>query len=279
MMRLIAIEWYKLRTHRFFWWGMGLFLVLLSVLLWTFGKIPLPGGGPKAEDAADAGLAMMLLPRTFEEAGFYRLPLIWQNATFWASFFKFIPAFLLLFFVSSEFEYRTYRQNIIDGLSVGQFFLSKVFTLVLFSVLSTIVVGITIVVLAYANNDMADANLWAESSFLIGYFMETFFILCMALFLGFLTKKSVITIVILIMYYYVVEQFLGYWLSEPGEAFFDYLPTRPSRGLVPEPISRILDFFGQQEAPSLNWHMWWVSLAYSLVFLFSSYFLIRKRDL
>lgn len=279
MMRLIAIEWFKLRTHRFFWIGMGLFLSLLSILLFNFGKIGLPGNGPSAEEAESAGMAMMLIPRTFEEAGFYYLPQLWQNASFWAGFFKFIPAFLLLFFVGSEFEYRTYRQNIIDGLSIGQFFISKVFTLLFFSVLSTLVVGLTILVLAVMHNDLSELNLWTESSFLLGFFMETFFILSFAVFLGILVKRNVVAIIILMLYYFVLEPFLGYWFSKPGEALFDYLPTRPSRILVPEPFTRILDFFGEKEPPIMDWKFWWVSLIYSSLLLASSFLILKRRDL
>jgi len=258
---------------------MSLFLILLSVLLFNFGKIGLPGNGPSEEDAAAAGMAMMLIPRNFEEAGFYLLPMLWQNASFWAGFFKFIPAFLLLFFIGSEFEYRTYRQNVIDGLSVGQFFVSKLFTLLFFSVLSTLVVGLTVLVLAYMHNDMAEANLWEESEFLLGFFMETYFILTLAVFLGILVKRNVVAIIILVLYYFVLEPFLGYGFSKPGEPLFDYLPTRPSRILVPEPFTRILDFFGEQEPPRMEWKFFWVSLAYSFVFLFSSFLILKRRDL
>lgn len=279
MIRLIAIEWFKLRTHRFFWIGMGLFLALLSLLLFNFGKIGLPGKGPSAEEAEANNMALMLIPSTFEEAGFYLLPQLWQNASFWAGFFKFIPAFLMLFFVGSEFEYRTYRQNVIDGLSIGQFFFSKVFTLLFFTVLSTLVVGLTTLVLAYIHNDMAEVSLWQESSFLAGFFMETLFILSFALFLGFLVKRNVVAIIILVLYYFVLEPFLGYWISKPGEMLFDYLPSRPSRILVPEPFSRILDFFGENEPPIMDWKFWWVSLGYSLVLLGGSFVLLKQRDL
>ncbi len=279
MMRLIAIEWIKLKNHRFFWIGMGLFLTLLAVLLFNFGKIGLPGNGPSEEDASAAGMAMMIIPTTFAEAGFYRLPQLWQNASFWAGFFKFIPAFLLLFFIGSEFEYRTFRQNIIDGLSIREFFLSKIFTLFLFAVLSTLVVGLTTIVLAYIHNDMAETSLWVESSFLAGFFMETFFLLSLALFLGILVRRNVVAIIVLVLYYFVLEPFMGYWFSAPGEILFDYLPTRPSRILVPEPFSRILDFFGKNDPPVMEWKFWWVAFLYSLIFLSSAFVILKRRDI
>jgi ABC-2 type transport system permease protein len=278
MMRLIAIEWYKLKTHRFFWIGMGLFLLLLGILLFNFGEISLPGGQKNSEDEA-VNFSAMLMPKNFAEAGFYFLPNLWQNATYISGFFKFIPAFLMLFFMSSEFEYRTYRQNVIDGMSIGQFFFSKFLTLLFFTFLSTLVVGISIVALAFMNNDMAHHDLWLQSSFLVGFFMEMFFLLSFALFLGLLLKRSAIAIIVLLMYYYVIEPIAvnAFQIETPYSWFF---PTQASRDLILQPFTRMINFFSESdELPQMPWNTWFIALGYSCLFLLSSFGILKKRDL
>ena len=282
MMRLFSIEWFKLKHHRFFWIGMGLFLVLLSALLVYFGKFELP---IKVESDGSFEGEMMsgLIPKTFEEAGFYQMPYLWQNGTYLAGFFKFIPAFLMLFFMSSEFEYRTYRQNVIDGLSVGEFFISKLYSLLLFSFLSTLAVGLTILFLASSYNDLQEVDLLQQSEFLLALFMEIFFLLSMAMFLGLWVKRSAVAIIILIMYYYVVEPVTG-WVVDNylGLAISDYIPTRPSRQLIPQPFARMFSvrmFSKLEELDQLNWGTFSLSFAYSLAFLGAAFGLLKKRDL
>lgn len=282
MIRLFIIEWHKLKSHRFFWIGMGLFLLLLSGLLIYFGKFGLPIN-TESDGSLEGDMMSMMIPKNFEEAGFYLMPYLWQNGSFLAGFFKFIPAFLMLFFVSSEFEYRTYRQNVIDGLSISEFFISKIFSLLLFTFLSTLVVGLTIVSLAFAYNDMADLNLWEQSSFLAGFMMELFFMLSFALFLGLIVKRSAVAIIILLMYYYVVEPVAGFIGDQYlGVVISEYLPTAPSRSLVPQPFTRMFAarmFTQLEELDHMNWKFWWLSFGYSLAFLGGAFAILKKRDL
>ncbi len=277
MIRLAQIEWFKIRNHRFFWIGMGLFAILVTTTLGYFGKLSLFGTG-RQPDPEDMNMVTMMIPANLEEAGFYTLPFIWQNTTYIASFFKFIPAFLLLFFMSSEFEYRTYRQNIIDGLSVTQFFFSKLMTVFAFALMATLVVGLTVSLLAIYHNEEALSGLGEQSSFLLAYFAEVFSLLSLAFLFGILVRRSAIAIIIL-MIYYVMEPALGYYLGEPIK---EYLPTRPSRDMINEPFTRLFNiqsFLNVESPDSVNWKLFSLSLVYSFIFAGTGLFILRKRDL
>lgn len=275
MMRLISIEWFKLKKHRFFWIGMGLFMVLLSALLISFGYFQLFGTG----QANDAGNPMAaLIPKNMADAGFYQLPFIWQNTTYLAGFFKFIPAFLMLFFVTNEFEYRTMRQNIIDGLSVEQFFWSKLSTVFFFSILCTLVVFLSVLGLAfYHNEDLS--QLWTQSQYILAYFAEILTLLSFTFFAGIVVRRSVIAIIAVLLYYYVVEPILVYQLPDAWEFI---LPTRASRTLIQEPFSRLFQvnsFLNIEILDRIPLKEHLVSYLYTLIFLASSYLIIKKRDL
>lgn len=276
MIRLLQIEWYKIRNHRFFWIGIGLFLILLVSTLSFFGKLSLFGTGqPPAEE--DMDMMAMMIPANLEEAGFYAIPYIWQNISYLAGFFKFIPAFLLLFFISSEFEFRTYRQNVIDGLSVNQFFISKFSTVVFFSLLALAALTLTGIALGYYHNEDTSA-LFEQGSFLFAYWAEVFFLLCLAFFFGILVRRSAIAIIILIIYY-LMEPVLGYYLGEPIK---EYLPTRPSRDMIEEPFTRLFNiqsFLNIETVDSVDWKKFSLSLVYSALLALGGLLILRKRDI
>ncbi|MGB0178158.1 MAG: ABC transporter permease, partial [Owenweeksia sp.] len=222
-MKLLKIEWLKLKGHPFFWIGLGLYALCMILLVTKAGSIEWQTSDPSNPEGGQKLL-------NFGEAGFYKLPYIWQNVTYMAGFFKFIPAFLLIFFVSNEFQYKTYRQNVIDGLSIGKFYLSKLMSALLFALLSLLIIGITAWIIAATNNSGASAADFLENSdYLIAYFAEVFFLMVMALFLTFLFKRSTITVIIILLYYFIVEPIAGWAIGEPVS---NYLPTRPSRELI-----------------------------------------------
>jgi len=276
VIKLISIEWHKLRYHRFFWIGMVLFVMLLSALLVSFGSFQIFGTGAEA-DPNDP--SMLAIPANLADAGFYKLPYVWQNTSYLAGFFKFIPAFLMLFFMTSEFEYRTMRQNVIDGLSVREFFLSKTFSLLLFTLICTITVALTTAALIFSYNDLAEVDFWQQSSFILAFFAEVFFLLSFAFFLGILLRKSALAIILLLLYYFIIEPVVGFWVGDPVS---DYLPTRPSRNLIPEPLSRLFkvnSFLNIESIDSVSIKNLLITLFYSIALLLGSFAVLKKRDL
>lgn len=277
MIRLIQIEWYKIRHHRFFWIGMGLFISFMVLTLSYFGQLSIFGTGQEP-DPEEGNMMAMMIPKNLTEAGFYKTPYIWQNTAYLAGFFKFIPAFLMLFFMSTEFEYRTFRQNVIDGLSIQQFFISKFSTVVFFSLLATLSLGLSVLFLGLFHNEGGLTALAEQSSFLLAYFTEVFFLLCLAFFFGILLRKSALAIIIMLIYY-LMEPAFGYYLGEPLK---QYLPTRPSRDLIQEPFSRLFNvrsFLNIETIDAVNWKLMALSLAYSLGFAGAGLLILKKRDL
>src|SRR5690606_7115957 len=50
---------------------------------------------------------------------------IWQNLGWLAAIFRWLPAFMIIMSVTVEYEQRTMKQNIIDGLTKGEYLASK----------------------------------------------------------------------------------------------------------------------------------------------------------
>ncbi len=271
-MKLLKIEWLKLRNHKFFWIGMALYAASMIVLITQMGKF-----APFDSKNNEGG---MIAFQNLADAGLYKLPYIWQHVTYLASFFKFIPAFLLIFFISNEYQYKTYRQNVIDGLSIGQYYISKLFSALIFTTISLVIVTATGFVMALIHNENID---WSKflygTDYLTGFFVEVLFIMMFTMFLTLVFKRSTITVIVILAYYFIAEPLLGLVLGEPVK---NYLPTEPSRLLNLQPITRLLGADGllgnvTPDVVSIKYLV--TTIFYTIILGTSGYFILKKRDL
>lgn len=271
-MKLLKLEWLKFKGHRFFLIGTGLYVLCMIGLIIGIGSIE-PLGNRKG---AEEGLITL---GTFGEMGFYKVPFVWHNLTYIAGFFKFIPAFILIFFVANEYKFKTYRQNLIDGLTKNQFYTSKIISVLFFSIFSTLVIVLTGFIVALTHNpDLAVMELFQGGDFLLAYFAEVLFLITFAVFLTFLMRSSTVAIIILLLYYSLVEPFLGYAFMGDYDIF---LPTRASRELINEPFSRMTQvdlLLGIETANSIPIKELIITLSYTVIFALGGYLILKKRD-
>lgn len=270
-MKLLKIEWIKFKGHSFSVIGTGLYVLCMLGLVIGIGTI-VPFGNNKSEAGGIIELS------SFGDMGFYGLPDIWQNITYMAGWFKFIPAFIVIFFVANEFKFKTYRQSLIDGLSTNQFYSAKLITTLAICILSTLVVGLTGLVEAKIYNpDAVFADYLVNIDFLFAYFAEVLFLTIFAVFLTIAMRSSTIAIIFLLLYYALVEPTLGYFL----EPISMYLPTRPSRELINEPFTRLsnlADLIGVESISKVPLSHLLLTLGYTVVFALGGLFILKKRD-
>lgn len=272
-MKLFSIEWLKLRHHLFFWIGMGLYALSMILLISGFGSFKLFANEGEEQQG-------MIAMQTFGEAGFYKLPHLWHNITYLAGYFKFIPTFLLIFFISNEYQYKTFRQNVIDGLSKSQFYVSKLLSAVFFSLISLIIIFLTGLVIALIfNTDASLAEYLDGADYLLAFFAEVLFMMVFALFLTFLFRRSTVTIIVILAYYFIVEPILGFAIGQPIKY---YLPTAPSRELILQPFTRLLQadaILGTTSTDSVSLKYLLTTVFYTLIFASLGWYLIKRRDL
>ena len=81
------------------------------------------------------------------KSGFFNFPYIWHFTTFIASWLKIFLAVIIVSMIANEYSYVTLKQNLIDGMSKKEFLLSKVYTILVFSLVSTILVFVISLIL------------------------------------------------------------------------------------------------------------------------------------
>lgn len=272
-MNLLKIEWMKLRGSRVFWWSSALYLACTLLLILGMGNISFSQGSEGAMQS-----------KTFGEMGFYKLPHLWQHITYVSGFFKFIPAFILIMFVSNEYSYRTMRQNVIDGMSLRQYYYSKMLSALAFALVSTLIVSLIGLAVGLTHNEDLSANLlFGGMDYLLAFFAEVLFMIIFAMALTFLFRRSTISIIVILAYYFLVEPILGFSLNQYlAEGAGTYLPTAPSRELILQPFTRLTQLdgvLGTTSAESVDLKYLFLTFAYTLIFALGGFAILKNRDL
>jgi hypothetical protein len=270
-MNLLRTEWFKLKNYAAFWWLIGLTALSYPGMTYIFKNAydNLSHRKGKAEV-----ILTMLLGNPFS------LPEAWHTITYASSMFVFIPAVVVIMFITNEYTYKTNRQNIIDGWSRDQFMLAKMINVFLVSLTVTILCLIVTLIIGLSNYSLTTANKWDQSYFILLFGLQTFSQLSIAFLIGFLIRKAFIALGVFLFYFLIFENVLvalGFFYKIPA---YKYLPIEISDRMIPPPA-----FWGNfdkdnwlKEMSEKNYHA-----LYTLIFMAVVWFICfrinRRRDL
>ena len=227
------------------------------------------------------------------EIGIFNFPYIWHFNTFVTAFFKLFLAIVIVSMMANEYSNKTIKQNLIDGLSKKEFILSKFLTVVSFSLISTIFVFIVSLILGLIYSDYDELSIiFSDLEFIFAFFVKLIGFFSFCLFLGILVKRSAFALGFLIIWQVLegIVRGLIRWKLFDGEttdAIMGFFPLQSMFNLIKEPITRleavqtVADQVG--EKINLNYHVHWyeilIVLAWTAIFIYLSYALLKKRDL
>ena len=273
MIRLLQIEWLKLKHYRPFWILMGL-TALVTIGICSSGMLFM--NFLKNEGADFNGFDPTMVP-------LYDFPDIWQNLTYVASFFKILPAFIVIISIANEFSHRILRQNIIDGLSKKEWLLSKLLFIGIIAISFTGIVGLIGIVtgLIYAHPDSLQF-MFSGTSFLLAYSLDVFIYLIFAMLLTMIVRRGGLVIMGLFMYTFMIEPFIVQILThhsgvpDYARAIAPFLPVKAIHSLVRVPFPRYV-FWEIQDYVSLKDLL--VALCWGVFFIATSYWILKRKDL
>ncbi|BAO74528.1 ABC transporter permease [Winogradskyella sp. PG-2] len=224
------------------------------------------------------------------ELGIFNFPIIWHITTFFASYFKFFFAIVVVSMIGNEYSNKTLKQNLIDGLSKKEFILSKFYTIVFFSLCATVLIGLATFLIGLYYSSYTEASIiFREIEFLLAYFVKLvgFFSLC--LFFGMLLKRSAFALGFLVIMY--IFEWLVFWgayeaFGSADTAFKvkNFMPLESMYKLIDQPIQRIvMTKFPEKTDIAYDYAVHWYEIAivlgWTALFIFLSYRLLKKRDL
>lgn len=228
------------------------------------------------------------------DQGIFNFPFIWHFNSYIAALLKLFLAIVIVSMMSNEYSNRTLKQNLIDGLSKKEFVLSKFITVVLFSLVSTLFLFIVSLILGYSFSDYTELSIvFSDLEYLLGYFVKLvgFFSFCM--FLGILIKRSAFALGFLFIWWiaesiaYGVLKWKIFRDSDVADSIAQFFPLESMSNLVVEPISRlnVIKAAASQIGSELDkdygvhWYQILIVIAWTGLFVFMSYKLLKKRDL
>jgi ABC-type transport system involved in multi-copper enzyme maturation permease subunit len=280
MIKLLKLEYYKNLNYTPFKVFTILYFAILIALLFI-GLIDFDIFGGKIN---------------LKEEGIYNFPEIWNFTTYIVALLKIFLGLIIVFSISQEFSNRMFKQNTIDGLSRKEFITSKLLTISIFTIVSTIVVFAITMFLGYQYSKVTDsAKVFQEVFFIGNYFVKLFTFFCFLMFLSILLRKSVFVFLALFVFwigegilsavevYTKVSGMQGEQRNQilQNDFFVTHLlPLESMSSLIPNPMMR-LDM-AKKMGMKYEFHYPTESmiacLIWCAIFIFGSYWILRKRD-
>lgn len=226
MAELIKIEWLKIKKYPAFWWMLGIVALTYPGInaMTYYGYLKATTGKEITNNIAKMFLGN---PFAFPEA--------WHSVAYFSSFFILLPSILVIMLVTNEYTFKTHRQNVIDGWSRKQFITSKLFDVLIVSVIATLVYFVVAAGFGVYADSTTTYQWNAQLQYIPLFLLQTISQLSIAFLLGYLIKKAFIALGIFLFYYLVVENiavaYAQFKLNDIGR----FLPFEISDRLIPRP--------------------------------------------
>ena len=277
MVRLLQIEFIKLWNNR----ASKVLILSYFVLLTSIALV--------------AAIKFDIGPIKFHlaEQGIFNFPYIWHFNTFITAFFKLFLAIVIVSMMANEYSNKTIKQNLIDGLSKKEFILSKFLTVVSFSLISTVFVFVVSLILGLVYSDYNEISIiFSDLEFVFAFFIKLVGFFSFCLFLGIFVKRSAFALGFLILWQ-IFEGFVRGMLrwkvldSEGTDVVMGFFPLNAMFNLVKEPFSRlsavqnVANQIGEEFKFDfqVHWYEILIVLIWTVIFIYLSYALLKKRDL
>tara|TARA_B110000003_G_scaffold276303_1_gene322062 strand:- start:3336 stop:4181 length:846 start_codon:yes stop_codon:yes gene_type:complete len=281
MLRLLTIEFYKLIHNKaskiliLIYFGLLTCIALIAAIKFDIGFIKF--------HLADMGI--------------FNFPYIWHFNTFIASIFKFFLLLVIVSMIANEYSYKTLKQNLIDGLSKKEFILSKFYTVIFFATISTLFVFGVSLILGFIYSDYNEISIiTSDLQYLLGFFIKLVSFFSFGLFFGILVKRSAFAVGAMLVWLILENIFKGFlfyvfrgseYISESVDEVMRFLPFEAMSNLIKEPFSRlgavrsIANSIGEQFTKSYDVQFLDILIVvlWTFIFIYSSYALLKKRDL
>lgn len=271
MIRLLKIEWLKCAPSRYF-------RIMVGIWLLAFLAIPL-GFKLLLQWLESKGFSLEQLPGvTATELPIFDFVDIWQNLTYVYKCISIFLVILVIINITNELDFKTYRQNIIDGMSKRQFLISKLLLITVLATSATVLVAILGFIIGYIGSPVKSwPYVIKHINFLGAYWLHVLLFLSFGMLLALLIKRAGIVIALLLFWMSIVEpigaSIINFGLKQPFLA--DLLPMEAIWNLIPRSIEK----YGLQDV------RYWVStqsvliaLSFVALYLMAIWLLLTKRD-
>ncbi|MFP9113860.1 ABC transporter permease [Flavobacterium sp. RHBU_3] len=232
-------------------------------------------------------------PINLAEQGIFNFPFIWHFISYVAVYLKLFLAIVIVSLMTNEYTYGTLKQNLIDGLSKKEFMLSKISTIVFLTACSTIFIYIMALVLGLRFSSFTEISIiFSDQKYIVAYFINLLAFFSFCLFAGILVKRSAFALGFIAIWFLAERILYGFmrWKifdKEIADKVIAYFPLESISNLLLNPFDRFKtvkaiktmqgDF--SETDYTLHWYSIVIVAIWTAIFIYSSYRILKKRDL
>jgi hypothetical protein len=266
MLHLLKIEWLKLKSYRAF--------IILSVLfiLSVAGINFIVHAVMEVSNSGEMGqVTDMIVGKPFA------FPNVWHTVSYISSFLLFIPGLIIILLMSNEYSFKTHRQNIIDGVSRGQFIGTKIGLLFIFSFCVALIVAVTAII--FGVQEKGSSFMMQGFKYIPYLFIQSIVYMSVAMLLVLLFKRSGLSIGVYFLYMFILEEVLVALANRYiHKGIGSFLPLESGDKLVPFPISLGM-ITGENQTTSNETYVLIACCTWIVLILGYCVYRFRKKDL
>ena len=256
MLHLLKIEWLKVKNYKAFW---------IFTILYAFAILGINYTGFYINELAVQNMpaSQMLLGTP------YTFPKVWQTVGFMSSWLLYFPGILFIMMLTNEFNFKTHRQNIIDGWTRKEFVTVKFVFAILFSAVATIFIFLVGLLFGLITTGSHFTFAGLEN---VGYiFIQTVAYITFAMFLAILFRRSGAAIAVFFLYGLIFEYLFTVLINmKLGLNPIGYfLPLQVTDVMLPIPFGTKVIY---KDAPDV-----WILVIASLAYISGYYFFALKK--
>lgn len=269
MLKLLSIEFFKLRNTKYFWVLSGLFSVFL---------LSVPIASKALLDYIEKKGGKIVQQLTPGELPLFDFVDIWQNLTWVYMNFSLFLGFIMVISICNEFSFGTIKQNIIDGMSRREFLWSKISLIIGLSVVFSFMVFIIGLIMGFMWSPVKEFTfIISHIEFIPAYCLHLIAFQLFCLVVSLLVKRSGIVIALLTFYVYVIEpiatSIIQYYYKL--EWLANLFPAKAMGNIIPLPFGK---YILQETQTTVGWDDLGILVAFIALFLWIADW-VMKRDL
>ncbi|MEO5984403.1 MAG: ABC transporter permease [Ferruginibacter sp.] len=224
MLNLFRVEWLKIRTYKTFWILFGTFCVMFPIAFYFSASKYMENKNGIQEETIKAFLGSPFI-----------FPKVWHSASWFGGMFFVMMGMLFILLITNEVQYRTHRQNIIDGWSRLDFLKAKFSLLIFFVLVSTLLVFISALAVGYIFSKNTSSPF--ENMYYLWYFMLMATIYLMVAYLvAILVKRTGLSVIIYFAVVCIIDNLLWLILTLYNNQFGYFLPLEAGDSLIVNPF-------------------------------------------
>jgi hypothetical protein len=167
----------------------------------------------------------------------FQFPHVWNTLAWIASWFNLLLGILAIMLTCNEFQFRTFRKQLIDGLTRNELIIAKLFVLISLAAYAMILVFVSGLLFGITKSSTFSVTDFIHGlQYLPVLFVQSLGYMLLGLLVAFIFRNTAFSIIAYLLYFFPVEPIVRAFMSDSAAAF---MPAKTIANLTPMP-----DFVG-----------------------------------